>query len=252
MSLSIPSFHFSRNSRTGPVRQCNEDATSVYPDLGLLMLADGIGGNAAGDVASKTALQTIHGYLQNALPDIFAMSKDDDYQAFIKLAMIEAVLRANKAMILMGEENPRLHGMGCTLVLCLFVEQQLFFTHAGDSRLYRYTSNQLEQLTLDHSLYQEHIDMHGEADRSIKKNIITRALGRGKSCTPDIMVRQICDGEAFFCSTDGLHDYVSNSEFMRILLQETSLSLQSEQLLDLAYSNGSTDNASVVLVRPSL
>jgi serine/threonine protein phosphatase PrpC len=250
MALSIPDFSYSCYSDKGPVRECNEDNVHVVPELGLFILADGMGGHRAGDVASATAVAVIEDYIRKSLPSIMAMDGVDGTSEFIQLALIEALKAANREILEISAQNPQYKGLGTTIVCGLLIGNHLVATHAGDSRLYRYQHHKLHQMTSDHSLYQEHIDEYGEADETIPKNIITRVVGNNKACVPEVVVHPVKAGESFFCTSDGVHDSLTEQEFLSILDSDKTINKQTRQLVDLACQNGNEDNASVILIKP--
>ena len=250
MTLSIPDFSYSCYSDRGPVRQCNEDSVHVVPELGLFVLADGMGGHQAGDVASATAVEVIEDYIRKSLPSIMEMDGVDGSSEFIQLALIEALKAANRTILRLSDENPKLSGLGTTIVCGLLIGRYLLATHAGDSRLYSLKNHQIDQMTSDHSLYQEYIDEYGEADETIPKNIVTRVLGNSDACVPEVIMHYVEPGEVFFCTSDGVHDSLSDKELISILDADQSLSKQAHQLVNRAHQNGNEDNASVIIIRP--
>jgi len=166
----------------GKVRDHNEDAIGAMPDIGLWVLADGMGGYNAGEVASGIAVKTIIDLVTEACK----REKRGDVETgtgFMRQTIVlrDAVLRANKVINQTAQSQPQCEGMGTTLVASLFYDNRVSIAHVGDSRMYRMRGNRFEQITMDHSLLQELVDRgfysQEEAQRSTNRNYVTRALG---------------------------------------------------------------------------
>ena len=166
----------------GRVREHNEDDIGCDADIGLWVLADGMGGYNAGEVASGIAVKTVIDLVTEAC------RRDNRHEiepetGFMRqtISLRDAIMRANKIIHQTAKSQPQCEGMGTTLVACLFYNNKISIAHVGDSRLYRMRENRFEQITLDHSLLQELVDRgyysQEEAQRSTNRNYVTRALG---------------------------------------------------------------------------
>src|SRR5688572_14532798 len=169
-------------SDVGKVREHNEDTIGVDADIGLLVLADGMGGYNAGEVASGIAVKTIMSLVKEAVEnqDMDAVDPETGMQR-PSIVLRDSIARANRIIYQTAKTQPQCEGMGTTIVACLFFNNKVAIAHVGDSRMYRLRSNRFEQMTLDHSLLQELVDRgfysQAEAQRATNKNYVTRALG---------------------------------------------------------------------------
>jgi serine/threonine protein phosphatase PrpC len=170
-------------SDVGRVREHNEDTIGVDPDIGLMVLADGMGGYNAGEVASGIAVKTIMSLVKEAFDQQDELESVDAETGLARASILlrDAIIRANKIIYQTAKTQPQCEGMGTTIVACLFADNKVAVAHVGDSRAYRLRTNHFEQLTLDHSLLQELVDRgfysQAEAARATNKNYVTRALG---------------------------------------------------------------------------
>lgn len=239
----------------GRVRDHNEDCIESRPDIGLFVLADGMGGYNAGEVASGMATSLISDGLEDAWAprEIDRMGRDDAKRLSERL-ISEQVARANNAIYTTSQNNPECAGMGTTLVVTLFYDNFLTVAHIGDSRLYRLRGESMEQVTRDHSLLQEQLDSGlitpEEAKLSQNKNLVTRALGIDPTVEPEIHVYETQADDTFLLCSDGLSDMVEDEEIRLTLLtlkQNPNLTVQ--QLVQAANDNGGRDNISAMLIR---
>ena len=177
-----PKFNTLQFSDTGKVREHNEDAVGTNRDIALLVLADGMGGYNAGEVASGIAVRTVLELVPSAC-ERETRNATDPETGLMRQSIIlrDAIARANKVIHQTAKMQPQCQGMGTTIVACLFYDNRVSIAHVGDSRLYRFRRNRFEQLTMDHSLLQELVDRgfysQEEAARSTNRNYVTRALG---------------------------------------------------------------------------
>lgn len=237
----------------GRVRSNNEDSYTTVPELGLALLADGMGGHLAGEVASAMAVETI----TNALVEMFASKPpidDASTGAHETHALAEAIRRANAAIHAAARARPECAGMGCTLVVGLFFDNRVCIAHVGDSRLYRFRGGQLEPLTEDHSLIQELVRRGfvsaDEARASYNKNVVTRALGVDPDVQVDLREERLKDGDLYLLCSDGLTDVLTDVEIEAALrTRSDDLDGTLEHLVAAANDRGGPDNVSVVLVR---
>jgi serine/threonine protein phosphatase PrpC len=233
----------------GLVREQNEDSVAVSPDLGLLIVADGIGGANAGDVASRTAAEVITDQFRSHSPTV--ASQED-----ARLLAEDAVMAANKAVWTMAQRTPVYAGMGTTVVLGFVGLGWMVFAHVGDSRLYRLRDAKLEQLTKDHSFIQEVVDQGffpslADAQRyGVKENILTRGLGTSPQVAVDSGVVELQPNDLFLFCTDGLTGMVADDVLTRVLVNDgEDLDNLASILIDLACARGGLDNVTVALLR---
>lgn len=241
---------------TGRHRKRNEDAIDWDKRLGLAMVADGMGGNQGGDVASVTALRSIKGDVRRALADTRRHGERADMREVRGSLVIELVRRANQAVRQSAARDPRLRGMGTTLVMCLLGQNFLTVAHVGDSRMYRLRAGELERLTEDHSVVQELVGRGelsaGQAAASRNRNIITRALGIFPDVVVDVAHHDMESGDIYMLCSDGLTGMTPEADIAELLANEAeSLECRAKRAVELANSRGGKDNISIVLVRAS-
>lgn len=242
--------------RTDPglIRSHNEDAIFADPTLGIAVLADGMGGYNAGEVASGMATTLLASNFSRLLPAVFPQGARASDGALVEQHIVSEIAAANSAIFNAAQSQPQYAGMGTTLVLAWFYDNRLSIAHVGDSRLYRLREGSLEQLTRDHSLLQEQLDggmiTAEEARFSQNKNLVTRALGVESSVEIEIHDHEVKPGDILMLCSDGLNDMVEDDE-LALTLQRLSgnLALAAEQLVELANDHGGRDNVSVILVR---
>jgi len=242
-------------THTGMVRSHNEDAISSDGEVGLAVLADGMGGYNAGEVASGIAVALITSEMRQAIAKTSLHSLDQadgDLQAIRLLKGI--VAKANTSIYQSASSQPQYAGMGTTLVVALFRDNRLSVAHIGDSRLYRLREDKLEQVTRDHSLLQEQIDSgmitREAARRSQNKNLVTRALGIEPEVEAEIHTYDVRPGDLYLLCSDGLNDMVEDEDIeLTLNAMGSNLPLAANQLVQMANDNGGRDNVSVVLVR---
>ena len=240
---------------TGRVRDHNEDSIGAIGDIGLWVLADGMGGYNAGEVASGIAVTTILDLVREACEreDRAAVESGTGYMRQT-IVLRDAVLRANKIINQTAQSQPQCEGMGTTLVACLFFDNRVSIAHVGDSRLYRMRNNRFEQITMDHSLLQELVDRgfysQEEAQRSTNRNYVTRALGVEPNVDVEIQEVDAEPGDYYLLCSDGLPDMVEDEDIhLTISAFNDSIATIGEQLVRLSNDNGGRDNISVILVR---
>jgi len=240
-------------SDVGLVRGHNEDKIAWDENLGLVLLADGMGGHNAGEVASELAVERIIDSLRGVLiPDKAAVQ---DRCATVE----EAIQHANNEIVQVAMERQECAGMGTTIVLTLFFDDTVVFAHVGDSRIYRYRNNELSQVTTDHSLVQEMVDngyiSEEEALTSASRNLITRALGISDTVDVDVLESDCLVNDLYLLCSDGLTDLVSDEEILCIFEQynqadgysSNTLESIATSLVSSANEKGGKDNISVVL-----
>jgi protein phosphatase len=239
----------------GMVRSHNEDSVAADPANGLVVLADGMGGYNAGEVASGMATTVIITEMQQAL----ARAQPHDFdpktnQPLAQRLVREQVLKANTSIYQAAQSQPQYAGMGTTLVVGLFYDNRLLVAHLGDSRLYLLREGKFSQVTRDHSLLQEQIDSGlitlEQAKHAQHKNLVTRALGIDPSVEPEIHEYPTKPGDIYLLCSDGLNDMVEDEDIgMAVETLGANLPLAAQQLVQMANDNGGRDNVSVILVR---
>ncbi len=237
----------------GLVRDHNEDSICSNDDLGLLVLADGMGGHKGGEVASAIAVDSIMQDLCNSLPQIIHGKIDEHTGYSLESMQIEnAIKNANLKIYNAAQENSNYEGMGTTVVVLLFYDNRVTIAHVGDSRLYRFRDDSLDQLTRDHTLLQELVDRgfytKKEALESLNKNLITRAVGVNDSIDIDLLEDIAKVGDRYLLCSDGLTDMIPNGLIKDIILNyPNDLQKINEELIKQAKDYGGKDNVSVML-----
>lgn len=232
----------------GVVRQNNEDAVGGDLSAGLVILADGMGGANAGEVASNLAT--------DLLVNELVVSRDPAAKDLNHDDLLEAMGRVNHAILDLAQNVPEYHGMGTTLIMGLFQQDRLTYAHVGDSRLYRFRHGVLDGLTRDHTLIQELVEL-GEFKSldeallaGVSQNILSRAFGSEADVQVDIANIPLSTGDLFLFCSDGLTNMVSEEEIRQILEPvNIDLMVQVDALIEKACANGGADNVSVILAR---
>jgi serine/threonine protein phosphatase PrpC len=239
----------------GRVRGHNEDCVESRPELGIVVLADGMGGYNAGEVASGMATSLIaSGLAETWTKDALKKLDRQGAMAFSQSILQEQVGKANAAIYEAAQKDPHCAGMGTTLVACLFYDDFLTVGHIGDSRLYRMRNDALEQVTRDHSLLQEQIDSglitKEDARSSHNKNLVTRAVGIDPEVEEEIHSYDVQEADIFLLCSDGLNDMIEDDEIqMTLIALRSNLDLTAQQLVQAANDAGGRDNVSVMLVK---
>jgi len=247
-------FEIVSGSDPGMVRSHNEDAVASDAANGLVVLADGMGGYNAGEVASGMATTVVTTEVAQALQQVQPYALDKDGNAVAAALVRDIVLKANTSVYQAAQSNPQYAGMGTTLVVALFYDNKMLVAHLGDSRLYRLRENQFRQVTRDHSLLQEQIDSGlitpEQAKHAAHKNLVTKALGIDPVVEPEIHEYETGVGDIYLLCSDGLCDMVDDDDIsMTLQAMRGNLKLAVEQLVQMANDNGGKDNVSVILVR---
>lgn len=235
-------------THSGMVRSHNEDSIAADAEIGLAVLADGMGGYNAGEVASGIAVAMISDEMKKLLGD--AETEAGNAEDLLS----EHVARANAAIYQAAQSQPQYSGMGTTLVVALWHDNKMAVGHVGDSRLYRLRGETFEQVTRDHSLLQEQIDSgmitREQARFSQNKNLVTRAVGIDAEVETEVHTYPVQPGDIYLLCSDGLSDMVTDEDIQLTLSSlQANLSLAAEQLVQQANDNGGRDNISVILVR---
>jgi PPM family protein phosphatase len=234
-------------SDIGLVRDCNEDRWAAYPDIGLFLLADGMGGHLAGEIAAEEAVRHLGEGIKQ-----FHQERDDPLEQLID-DFYQAYAETNSYIFEKGHEDPTLQGMGTTLASIYFVQNEAIVANVGDSRIYRYRSQRLVQLTEDHSLVNELLAIGAikeeEALTFPYKHILTRAIGTHPTVIPSIQLIDVRPKDLYLLCTDGLNNFVSDEELAKELKQQIELKQQAFNLVDLAKKNGGGDNITILLIQ---
>ncbi len=259
MSSSFPldgmRVRFAGDSNVGMKRAHNEDSFYLPESERLAIVADGMGGHASGEVASRLAVETIAGFFkatqeEQQLTWPFKMDKGHRYDVN---RMITAIKLANLKIHEQAQKDPRCHGMGTTVVSALFLDGALVVGHVGDSRLYRRREGTFEQITEDHSLLNDYIKMKHLTPEEIAafphKNVIVRALGMKDTVQVDVHIDTPRLGDVYIICSDGLSGMVKDEEIAEIATAERDLDAVCEKLISTANQNGGLDNVTVVAVR---
>ena len=251
--MAINPLDVAIRTHVGLVRSSNQDWLHADGDLGILVLADGMGGHRGGGVASQLAVQAVIDALIPAQREDVA----DETESLMRVG--EAAEFANRLLLEKAEHTPELRGMGTTVVLAIFRGGQIFYAHVGDSRLYRVRYGRMRRLTRDHSLIQQVIDegvfpsRHEAREGGVRDNILTRSLGMEARAEVDVGDAVLAAGDTYLFCSDGLHGLVPDEIIARILRDpEGDLEEQAQTLVDAALSAGGRDNVSVILARPRL
>lgn len=232
-------------SDPGMIRESNEDFFIVDKDMGLFLVADGLGGHQAGEVASSLGAQTIHSILKEKLCN----HEDHNIEAIIKES-IDSAHQAVSSQALTYQENK---GMGTTVVLALCQKDKLHIAHVGDSRAYVSTSGNLTQITEDHSLVASLVragEISKKAARSHRlKHVISQCIGCDNYFGPDIRSIPLNSGAIFLLCSDGLTDMLDEKDIRKVLKKKRSdLQECADDLVTLAKKNGGRDNITLILM----
>ncbi len=235
----------------GRARSNNEDSVALDEAVSLAVLADGMGGYNAGEVASNMATSFIRTELGRWLREASVQATD----AEVRRAMDICVDNANRAIFNAANANPQYAGMGTTLVVSVFRDNRLLVGHVGDSRCYRFRAGRLVQITRDHSLLQEQIDAGlitpEQAAFSANKNLVTRAVGVEDTVLLETHQHEVMAGDIYLMCSDGLSDMLDDNSIGQLLQGCDSLDDAGRTLIDAANDAGGKDNISVILVRAS-
>src|SRR5688572_26765508 len=239
----------------GMVRSHNEDSIASDAASGLVVLADGMGGYNAGEVASGIATTVITTELRKLFTKVRPFEVDPETSGPVASRLVrEQVKKANTSIFQAAQSQPQYAGMGTTLVVCLFYDNRVLVAHLGDSRLYMLRDGKFKQVTRDHSLLQEQIDSGiitaEQAKKAAHKNLVTKALGIDPTVEPEIHEYPTRIGDVYLLCSDGLCDMVEDEDIgMTLQALGGNLKLAAQQLVQMANDNGGRDNVSVILVR---
>lgn len=236
----------------GLLREHNEDAVASDLSIGLLLLADGMGGYKAGEVASEIAALMIAAEITESMQNKTSIGKSEPNRLPESLMLIDAVEKTNAIIYQISQKQPQCAGMGTTLVVSIFTDNKLVVGHIGDSRMYRLRGETLTQLTEDHSWIQEQINAglitREQALLANNKNLVTRALGIDPKVELELQEFDVEVNDIYLQCSDGLSDLVDDAEITKVLLEANgNITHAADKLIQAANENGGTDNISVVI-----
>jgi protein phosphatase len=228
----------------GHVRESNEDSYRIIPELGLIVVADGMGGHAGGEVASALVIESV----EREVRAIGAFAK-----AAPALALTAAIRAANDAVRNAGNERPALRGMGSTVVCALVLGDVVHVAHAGDSRAYRVRNGKIERLTRDHSLVEEYLRENPGAQEEdlegVYRHLVTRAVGAAPSLEVDVNEYACESGDVLLLCSDGLTGPVEDDAIARLVARAKDLDSAAMALVQAALDGGGPDNVTVALAQ---
>ena len=236
-------------SDIGRVRQNNEDVWIALPEFGLYCLADGMGGHQAGEIAAREAVNALcrivkkkRGFKKDAL------SLED-----VKHGVQYAIEQVNLEVFKMSRLHQELRGMGTTLCCLLFHEKGVVYANVGDSRIYRLRGQKMEQITTDHSLLREMIELgqlrEEQATDFLYKNIITKAIGTEPKVEPAVKANEVQVDDQYLICSDGLSDLLTSAEIAKVMIESSSIHDSVNQLVAIANQRGGHDNITVVIAK---
>ena len=241
-------YKFCAQTDTGRSRRNNEDAVAVDASLGLALLADGMGGYSAGEIASGMAIAQVQARFCNDLRQAAGAGS----RRGLREALEASVAGANTAILQAARANPHYAGMGTTLVVGVFCQGHLLLGHIGDSRAYLYRAGRLQAITHDHSLVQAQLDAGwvtpAQARLSQDRNLLTRALGVENTVLLEVNEYLLQAGDVYLLCSDGLIDMLPDAAIAAILASHCVLEQKAQSLIQAANAQGGLDNISVVLV----
>jgi PPM family protein phosphatase len=242
-------YKFCTQTNPGLARENNEDAVKFDESTGVGILADGMGGYNAGEVASGMATEFINSEMTRWLKEAGNQAGPREIHRALEIC----VDNANLAIFNAANDNALYSGMGTTLVVAVFHGDTLLVGHIGDSRCYRLRKGEFVQITKDHSLLQEQIEAgvltREQAAISLNKNLVTRALGVDDSVILEINDHMVEPGDLYLMCSDGLSDMVQDAEIAKILGMSIPLEQRAKSLIDAANAHGGRDNITVLLVK---
>jgi protein phosphatase len=236
----------------GLIRPNNEDDFFLDPKRGILAVADGMGGHASGEVASKMAVDVLRNYFQQSgegKAPLIASCYNENYSDETN-QLCSAIQLANKAIHEAAKSNPQLHGMGTTLAAIMIQGRKLSIAHVGDSRIYLVRAGEIEQLTDDHTLVYEQVKhdliSKEEAEQSTIRHVLTRALGIAPFVDVDLDEMTLAEGDVLILCSDGLSGMISDQEILLTAASLDNPSVACQKLITMANEKGGKDNITVV------
>ncbi len=241
-------------THSGMVRSHNEDSVDYDARSGLVILADGMGGYNAGEVASGIVISVVSAEIKQQLESVRPEKKGVNGEDIGVTLLRESIQNANTSVYNASHNQQEYAGMGTTVVSGLFYDNRIAVAHIGDSRMYRLRGDDFAAITRDHSLLQEQIDSgiisKEDARVSKNKNLVTRAVGIDPDVEVEINVLRVEIGDIYLLCSDGLNDMVEDEDIGSTLqMLQANVSLAANQLIEMANDNGGRDNVSVILIK---
>jgi serine/threonine protein phosphatase PrpC len=242
-------------TNVGMKRTHNEDNFSIIEDSGLYVVADGMGGHASGEVASKMAVDSLKEFFAATAqdPERTWPYKMDRAKGYEENRLITGIKLANLRIYETAQREAKKRGMGTTFVSIFTANDGVYVAHVGDSRVYRFRDGKLEALTEDHSLLNDYIKIkHLSAEEIANfphKNVIVRALGMKDSVQVDVHIDNPRLGDIYVLCSDGLSGMVKDQEISDVVMTERDLDVVCDRLISMANKNGGLDNITVVAIR---
>jgi protein phosphatase len=241
-ALKPPQLKYHAVSDVGLFRDNNEDTWLSIPEYGVFVVADGLGGHQAGEVASKEAIETFKSYFEHLIQKNGEPETLDTYELYLS----ESLSAANREIFNLGQQHSLLKGMGTTFSLIGFFEKKVVVLHVGDSRVYRFHSASFEKVTEDHLGIRS---CPGKIYETNSKGFLTKALGTAETIVPQMLVLPWQEGDMFLVCSDGLSDLVSEKEINKVLSLDTlRLEEKVRMLVQIAKEHGGQDNITVLLI----
>ncbi len=230
----------------GRRRPTNEDSVRTCEDLNFFMIADGVGGNRSGEIASQSALDALEKFIRHNPPEWLG-SRDEIFRYFRS-----AVTYVNQFIIKLSEVKPQYAGMATTLAFAYIRENEMYVANVGDSRVYLAHGDMMQQITDDHTYVNDLVKMGAitkdEAHMHARKNVITRAIGANANNEPDCFSVPLEKGDRVLLCSDGLYDEVDDETMLKVLTATDDMARCAEKLVAMANENGGNDNISVICV----
>lgn len=235
-------------SDPGLVRHNNEDVWGAVPELRFFVLADGMGGHRAGEVAAREAVSALCQLMKKAI----GRKKEISFQE-ARTLLHRSIDQVNSLIYKLSRSNEQYRGMGTTLCCMYFHDNMVVYAHVGDSRIYRLRNKKLEQLTIDHSLLYELMELGQlndyQAPEFLYKNIITKAIGTAAMVEPTIQMGEILSEDIYMMCSDGLTDLLSTEEMEAILNKTPDMQNATKMLIKTANDKGGNDNITAVIMK---
>lgn len=250
MVVRVKPYHIESVGLTdvGLVRQRNEDVWAAVPEYRIYALADGMGGHPAGDVAADEAVNAFCAVMKKKIESSKRKRGIDELRNLVE----RTIIQVNRFLYKLGRTHQELRGMGTTLCCMCFHDKGLIYAHVGDSRIYRLRNQKLEQMTEDHSLLRELIDLgqigERQAEEFLYKNIITKAIGTESVVEPSVGLTDIDVGDIYLMCTDGLSDLVAPEEIEAVINQAPTMNEAATNLIECAKQKGGHDNITLVML----
>jgi PPM family protein phosphatase len=247
--LAKPIVHLACVTDPGEVRSDNEDSVAGDAAIGFAVLADGMGGHNAGEVASRIAVDVVNTTFRSAA-FLGERLEAERAESFVGTA----IAAANSAVLALAGTDPRYRGMGTTLLVAFWHDNSVTYGHVGDSRLYLLRAGKLERLTRDHTIVQQQFEQGRISAEEVRyaanRNVLTRAVGIDTEVEADLHTRTIGAGDLYLLCSDGLTDMMTDDEIGRTLLAcRADVNTAAVRLVELANEAGGHDNISVVIAR---